>query len=235
MRHVGYFQLLFRNFAVVSSSRSLFSHSDIIGNLSFLLSPSELTHGSENVFFSLPVSYLPMSCLCNLFIFFWKGWRCWCNYVKCQSLLGAVSIISLTVRMGGTAWYHVQFCVSETYTSKQQSLGSETGLWVNTAWRWISLLIWYCLCSCSCLVAFLRLFWWLTPLSALYCFISAPFSSLHCTSVLLWLAFLFCPLDLTLSLLVVARGCICQERSKDLPLCIGNRAVIHFCCVYTAA
>lgn len=33
----------------------------------------------------------------------------------------------------------------------------------------------------------------------------------------------------------VARSCICRVKSKDLPLWIGNRAKIHFCCVYTAA
>lgn len=48
-------------------------------------------------------------------------------------------------------------------------------------------------------------------------------------------SFFLLPLDISFSLFVVARGCICQVRSKDHPLCIGNRAVIHFCCVYTAA
>lgn len=92
-------------------------------------------------------------------------------------------------------------------------LGSETGLWVSIAWG--------------------RL--WPLP--------SDPTLSFFCVGL-----FHFCPLffsfwlkppfsyrlDLSFSL-VVAMGCICQERSKEHPLYIGNRALIHFCCVYTAA
>lgn len=152
--------------------------------------------------------------------------------MKFQLPLCLLPSVDLQEGCGGEP--HDSVCDSMYFKShKRHTLGSEIGLLIDTAWRWISLLIWPCVFTRFLSFLAVSLGYFCDGLLCLHrdCFISA----LHCTLVLLCLSFLFCPLVLSFSVLVVARGCICQERSKYPLLCIGNRAVIHFCCVYTAA